>query len=95
MAMRMYSLEHLQHIWEPARDSRVALAWSRTTVMLAFRGTASLKNAETDVKVPCAAHLACFEAHASNCQTQWQPSTVLIHTYDVHLRPCRVVSLLV
>ncbi len=51
MAMRMYDLEHLQHIWEPARDSRVALAWSRTTVVLAFRGTASLKNAKTDIKV--------------------------------------------
>ena len=51
MAMRMYELEYLQHIWEPTRDSRVALAWSRTTVVLAFRGTASLKNAETDLKV--------------------------------------------
>ena len=50
MAMRMYELEHLQHYWEPVRDSRVALAWNRTTVVLAFRGTASLKNAETDIK---------------------------------------------
>ena len=50
MAMRMYDLEHLQHFWEPVRDSRVALAWNRTTVVLAFRGTASLKNAETDIK---------------------------------------------
>ena len=53
MAMRMCGLTHLQHIWEPAKDSRVALAWSRTTVMLAFRGTASLKNAATDCAVRC------------------------------------------
>ena len=50
MAMRMYDLEHLQHFREPVRDSRVALAWNRTTIMLAFRGTASLKNAQTDIK---------------------------------------------
>ena len=55
MAMRMYDLEHLQHFWEPVRDSRVALAWNPTTVVLSFRGTASLKNAETDIKV-CPRH---------------------------------------
>ena len=59
MAMRMYGLRHMQHFWEPAKDSRVLLGWSRTTVVLAFRGTASLKNAQTDAKVRPFQRLRC------------------------------------
>lgn len=49
--MRMYGLSHIQHFWESTKDTRLLLAWSRTTVVLAFRGTASLKNAQTDLSV--------------------------------------------
>ena len=50
-AMRMFGLSRVQHFWEPTKDSRVLLGWSRTTCVLAFRGTASLKNARTDIAV--------------------------------------------
>lgn len=47
----MYGLSDVQHFWETEKDTRVLLAWSRTTVLLSFRGTASLKNAKTDLAV--------------------------------------------
>lgn len=49
--MHMFGLSHVQHFWESTKDTRVLLAWSRTTAVLAFRGTASLKNARTDIAV--------------------------------------------
>ena len=49
--MGAYGLTHLQHFWESEKDTRVLLGWSRSTVVLAFRGTASLKNAQTDMAV--------------------------------------------
>ena len=49
--MSMYGLSHVQHIWEREKDTRVLLAWSKTTVILSFRGTASFKNAKTDLAV--------------------------------------------
>lgn len=55
--MRMYGLSRAQHFWEAAKDTRVLLGWSKTTCVLAFRGTASLKNAKTDVAVRTSTHM--------------------------------------
>ena len=49
--MSMYGLSHVQHFWESKRDTRVLLAWGPTAVVLAFGGTASLKNVQTDMAV--------------------------------------------
>ena len=49
--MDMYGLSTMQHFWEPKKDNRVLMAWNANTVVIAFRGTATLKNAQTDMAV--------------------------------------------
>ena len=51
VAMRLYDLQHFKLLWEEEQDSKALLAWNRTTVVLAFRGTASLHNALADIQV--------------------------------------------
>ena len=49
--MALYKLEHSELFWEKALDTKLLLAWNRDTIMLVFRGTASLANALADLQV--------------------------------------------
>jgi hypothetical protein len=49
--MPLYGLEHLEMLWEPLHDTKCLIAWNSSTILLTFRGTASLKNALADAQV--------------------------------------------
>ncbi|KAL4431080.1 hypothetical protein ABPG75_006336 [Micractinium tetrahymenae] len=50
-AMQMYRLQHSELLWERANDVKCIVAWSDDTVVVAFRGTASLANVKADLQV--------------------------------------------
>ncbi|BDA51092.1 probable phospholipase A1-Igamma1, chloroplastic at C-terminar half [Coccomyxa sp. Obi] len=50
VAMGMYELEHSELFWEKARDTKLLMAWNNNRIVLAFRGTASVSNALSDVQ---------------------------------------------
>lgn len=52
-ALGLYGLEHSELFWEKALDTKLLLAWNRDTIVIAFRGTASLANALADLQVMC------------------------------------------
>ena len=47
----LFDLHSHEIIREPALDTKVLIAWGDDTVVVAFRGTASAKNAATDIQV--------------------------------------------
>ena len=50
----LYGLTDSELFWDKASDTKMLLAWSRTCVVCAFRGTASLNNAMSDLQAcPC------------------------------------------
>ena len=49
-AMSLYGLEHSELFWEKALDTKLLLAWNAHTIVVAFRGTASLANALADLQ---------------------------------------------
>ena len=49
-AMALYGLEHSELFWEKALDTKLLLAWNAHTIVVAFRGTASLSNALADLQ---------------------------------------------
>lgn len=49
--MSMYGLTHSELISELKRDTRCLMGWNKNTVVLAFRGTASVTNALSDLQV--------------------------------------------
>ena len=50
-AMSLYGLTDSQSFWEVQQDTRCLIAWGNNTVVVSFRGTASMKNALADVQV--------------------------------------------
>lgn len=56
--MALYGLEHSEMFWERAHDTKLLMAWNNSRIMLAFRGTASVSNALSDVQVRffCSTH---------------------------------------
>lgn len=50
-AKLQYDLQHCELFWEKKHDTKCIMAWNNTTVVLAFRGTASLANAKADLMV--------------------------------------------
>ena len=50
--MSLYSLDRFKLFWDPTLETKALLAWNGETAVLAFRGTASLTNACSDLKVP-------------------------------------------
>ena len=57
-ALDLYSLNQYNVLWEPERDDKCILAWSKDNLILcAFKGTSSLQNVFTDLQVlspsPC------------------------------------------
>jgi len=49
-AMKLYGLTSFELLWEQERDTKALLAWSDDTIVLAFRGTASLRNVIADIQ---------------------------------------------
>ena len=58
-AMSLYGLEESELFWEKKHDTKLLLAWNRNTFVVAFRGTASLVNALSDVQVWPIVRLQC------------------------------------
>ncbi|GMH46106.1 hypothetical protein BSKO_14070 [Bryopsis sp. KO-2023] len=50
-AMELYKLNNYEMFLEPSHDTKVLLAWSNDTVLLAFRGTKTVKNVVADLKL--------------------------------------------
>lgn len=50
-AMGMYGLTDFELLWERASDTKALLAWGADTLVLAFRGTASMTNWMADLQV--------------------------------------------
>ncbi len=59
-AMSLYGLRKFELLWERALDSKALIAWNDDTVVLAFRGTASLANLWADLQVRRRARFHCF-----------------------------------
>jgi hypothetical protein len=54
--MALYALEQFELLWERSLDTKAIMAWSSDTVVLAFRGTASLANVIADLQARHAWH---------------------------------------
>lgn len=54
-ALSLYGLTHSELLWELQLDTRCLMGWNDSTIVLAFRGTASITNAWSDLQVgaPC------------------------------------------
>eukprot|EP00884_Botryococcus_braunii_P001515 jgi/Botrbrau1/11364/Bobra.0038s0112.1 len=50
VGMSLYGLEHSELFWEKAMDTKMLMAWSCGTIIVAFRGTASVQNAMADLR---------------------------------------------
>ena len=53
--MALYGLTDSELFWDQGSDTKMLMAWSRTCVVCAFRGTASFNNAMSDLQV-CRRH---------------------------------------
>ena len=63
VAMSLYSLSGLKLFREPVQDTKALLAWNWDMAVLAFRGTASLTNACSDLQVTAMSAHLCQAAH--------------------------------
>ena len=50
-ALGLFGLEQYRLMYEPATDSKALIAWREGTILISFRGTASMKAAKLDLKV--------------------------------------------
>lgn len=50
-AMSLYKLTDSESFWEVEQDTRCLIGWGHNTVVVAFRGTASMRNALADMQV--------------------------------------------
>ena len=50
-AMAMSGLHKSEVFWDRASDTKMLMAWSKTTLICAFRGTGSWANACSDIQV--------------------------------------------
>ena len=49
-AMGLYGLENFELLWERATDTKALMAWNADTLVLGFRGTASMANVLADLQ---------------------------------------------
>ncbi len=61
-AMGLYKLTDSELIWELQLDTRCLIGWNAGTIVLAFRGTASMTNALADLQVGIVCALLCCAA---------------------------------
>ena len=50
-AMGLYGLTRSESFWEVKQDTRCLISWGHRHVVVAFRGTASMRNALADLQV--------------------------------------------
>lgn len=50
-AKELYGLSGHELVWEAKHDTKCLLAFGHNTIVVTFRGTASLKNASADIQV--------------------------------------------
>lgn len=50
MSLQLCGVEEFELLWERAEDTKVLLAWSRSHIVLSFRGTASWANVMADLQ---------------------------------------------
>ena len=62
--MDMYDLTDSELFCEVRRDTRCLMGWSDSTIVLAFRGTASMTNALSDLQV------SYLSQHLAGCASQ-------------------------
>ncbi|KAL3143143.1 hypothetical protein ABBQ38_003412 [Trebouxia sp. C0009 RCD-2024] len=55
-ALSLYNMTDSQSFWELQQDTRCLIGWGGSTVVVAFRGTASMKNALADLQAWRIAH---------------------------------------
>lgn len=55
-ALAMWQLDHFDMVWEKSLDTKAIVGWNHNTVVLAFRGTASMTNVMADLQVWRARH---------------------------------------
>jgi hypothetical protein len=55
-SLPLYDLQHHEILWQREVDAKCVVSWNDHTVVLAFRGTASLSNVVADLKVWRAVH---------------------------------------
>ena len=79
-AMGLYGLTESESFWEVKQDTRCLVSWGGTRVVVAFRGTASMKNALADLQVRLQAQCPIRMPQCRNClpcmaadQTPWPP----------------------
>ena len=51
VAMGLYNLTDSELFWELQLDTRCLMGWSKSKIVVAFRGTASMTNALSDLQV--------------------------------------------
>ena len=79
-AMSLYQLTESESFWEVKQDTRCLVSWGSDHVVVAFRGTASVKNALADLQVrpfgvQCQSlfhlmHVVGFSLHIPLCQAK-------------------------
>ena len=52
-ALALYQLTQYRILFEPTSDTKAIVAWNKKTIMISFRGTASLKAVRLDLEVGC------------------------------------------
>lgn len=93
-ALGLYNLTDSELFWELQLDTRCLVGWSEQQIVVAFRGTASMKNAWSDLQVvaACAAPtpslctLQCIPADSGACicaSVFPPPSCVVCLSYSV------------
>ena len=50
-ALQLYGMSDIETFWDPKLDTRAVMGWSRDMVVLSFRGTSSVRNALSDLRV--------------------------------------------
>lgn len=50
-ALGLFNLQEYRLVFEPSTDSKAMVAWNKDTILISFRGTASLKAAKLDLEV--------------------------------------------
>ncbi len=64
-AMGLYNLTDSELFWEIQLNTRCLIGWNEHTIVIAFRGTASMKNALSDVQV--CTMCVCVSSHLRVC----------------------------
>ncbi|EIE18442.1 hypothetical protein COCSUDRAFT_68209 [Coccomyxa subellipsoidea C-169] len=71
--MGMFGLQQVQLFWERSLDTKVLIGWSERTIVISFRGTASLRNAIADLQ-------AWRVAHPPRRGRWWLASLPMVHS---------------